>query len=73
MGKFVSGAVTVSIALFAIGLIAIAALFLTPLITGGTTAPTWVYVLTPLAPVGFLVGVIGVVLGGRPGKSETRP
>jgi hypothetical protein len=73
MGKFVSGAVSVAIALFAIGLIAIAALFLTPLVTGGTTAPTWVYALTPLAPVGFLVGVIGVILGGRSGKSEPRP
>lgn len=67
MGKFVSGAVSVSIALFAVGLIAIAALFLTPLLAGGTTAPTWVYTLTPLAPVGFLVGVIAVVLGGRAG------
>ena len=67
MGKFVSGAVSVSIALFAVGLIAIAALFLTPLLASGTTAPTWVYTLTPLAPVGFLVGVIAVVLGGRAG------
>ncbi|KXO94880.1 hypothetical protein AXK56_19985 [Tsukamurella pulmonis] len=70
MGKFVSGAVSVSIALFAIGLIAIAALFLTPLVTGGTTAPTWVYALTPLAPVGFLVGVIAVIIGGRVGDRE---
>lgn len=65
MGKFVSVAVSLSIALFAVGLIAIAALFLTPLLAHGTTAPTWVYVLTPLAPVGFITGVIAVVLGGR--------
>ncbi|CAM3939100.1 hypothetical protein ACXYTP_17465 [Tsukamurella ocularis] len=73
MGKFVSGAVSVSIALFAIGLIAIAALFLTPLLAGGTTAPTWVYALTPLTPVGFLLGVIAVILGGRTGDGEPRP
>ncbi|BDD81074.1 hypothetical protein TPB0596_08370 [Tsukamurella pulmonis] len=70
MGKSVSVAVSVSIALFAVGLIAIAALFLTPLVTGGTTAPTWVYALTPLAPVGFLVGVIAVIIGGRVGDRE---
>ncbi|KXO89259.1 hypothetical protein [Tsukamurella pseudospumae] len=65
MGKSVSVAVSVSIALFAIGLIAIAALFVTPLLAHGATAPTWVYALTPLTPVGFLVGVVAVVLGGR--------
>ncbi len=70
MGKFVSVAVSVSVALFAIGLIAIAALFVTPLVTGGTTAPTWVYALTPLAPVGFLVGVVGVIAGGRVSDGE---
>lgn len=70
MGKFVSVAVSVSVALFAIGLIAIAALFVTPLVTGGTTAPTWVYALTPLAPVGFLVGVVGVIAGGRTPDGE---
>ncbi|BDH55834.1 hypothetical protein [Tsukamurella sp. PLM1] len=69
MGKLVSVAVSVSIALFAIGLIAIAALFLTPLLTGGSTAPTWVYALTPLAPVGFLVGIVGIVAGGREERS----
>lgn len=73
MGKFVSVAVSAAIALFAIGLIAIAALFLTPLLADGTTAPTWVYALTPLAPVGFLVGVIAVILGGRAGDGEPRP
>ena len=65
MGKSVSVAVSVSIALFAIGLIAIAALFVTPLLAHGGTAPTWVYALTPLTPVGFLVGVVAVILGGR--------
>ncbi|TWS18810.1 hypothetical protein FK529_12515 [Tsukamurella asaccharolytica] len=73
MGKLVSGAVSVSIALFAIGLIALAALFLTPLLADGTTAPTWVYLLTPLAPVGFLAGVIAVILGGRTRDDEPRP
>ncbi len=73
MGKFVSVAVSVAIALFAIGLIAIAALFITPLLAHGATAPTWVYTLTPLAPVGFAVGVVAVVLGGRSEDGEPRP
>ena len=55
--------VTVAAILFAVGLIALAALFLTPMIDGGVTAPTWVYALTPLAPIGFIIGIVGVVLG----------
>ena len=72
MGKFVSVAVSAAIALFAVGLIAIAALFLTPLLAHGTTAPTWVYAATPLAPIGFLVAVVAVIAGGRTEDREDR-
>lgn len=56
---------TVAAILFGIGLIALAALFLTPVFDDGGTAPTWVYALTPLAPVGFVIGIVGVVLGNH--------
>lgn len=62
--------VTVAAILFGIGLIALAALFLTPLLDHGVTAPTWVYALTPLAPVGFIAGVVGVVLGNIAGDKD---
>ncbi|GAB3132208.1 hypothetical protein GCM10027289_19760 [Tsukamurella serpentis] len=72
MGKSVSVAVSVSIALFAIGLIAIAVLFLTPVLADGVTAPTWVYLLTPLAPMALMVGTIAVILGGGTADREDR-
>ncbi|MGV9711103.1 hypothetical protein ACWDTI_10625 [Gordonia sp. NPDC003424] len=50
---------------FAIGLLAIVALFVTPLVTDGDTAPTVVYVLTMCAPVGFVLGLVFALRSGR--------
>ena len=43
---------------FAVGVVAIVALFLSPVIDGGATAPTFVYLLTMCAPLGFVIGLI---------------
>ncbi|GAB88715.1 hypothetical protein [Gordonia rhizosphera] len=50
---------------FAIGLAAIAALFVTPLVTDGGTAPTFVYLLTMCAPLGFVLGLVFALRSGR--------
>lgn len=50
---------------FAIGLAAIVALFVTPLVTDGDTAPTFVYLLTMCAPVGFILGIVFALRSGR--------
>ena len=50
---------------FAVGLAAIVALFATPLVTDGDTAPTVVYVLTMCAPLGFVLGIVYALLSGR--------
>ncbi|MGC4962664.1 hypothetical protein ACPXCG_03175 [Gordonia sp. DT218] len=50
---------------FAIGLAAIVALFVTPMVTDGGTAPTFVYVLTMCAPVGFVIGLVFALRSGR--------
>lgn len=50
---------------FAIGLAAIIALFITPLVAHGATAPTAVYLLTMCAPLGFLLGVVYALRSGR--------
>ncbi|MGV9669903.1 MULTISPECIES: hypothetical protein [unclassified Gordonia (in: high G+C Gram-positive bacteria)] len=50
---------------FAIGLLAIVALFVTPLVTDGDTAPTAVYLLTMCAPLGFLLGLVYALRSGR--------
>ncbi|RPA60087.1 hypothetical protein EF294_11675 [Gordonia oryzae] len=50
---------------FVIGLLAIVALFLTPVADHGETAPTAVYLLTMCAPLGFLMGVIYALRSGR--------
>lgn len=50
--------------LFAIGLLAIIALFVTPMVTGDT-APTVVYLLTMCAPLGFLLGLVFALRSGR--------
>lgn len=50
---------------FAIGLAAIVALFVTPLVTDGDTAPTFVYLLTMCAPVGFILGIAFALRSGR--------
>ncbi|MFW0791476.1 hypothetical protein [Gordonia sp. CPCC 205333] len=57
-----------SIAIFAIGLVAIVALFVTPLVADGRTAPTLVYVLTMCAPVGLVIALIATVVTGRSTK-----
>ncbi len=54
-----------SLVIFAIGLVAIVALFVTPLIFDGSTAPTAVYVATTAAPVGFVLALIATILTGR--------
>ncbi|MBA4024457.1 MAG: hypothetical protein C0482_19065 [Gordonia sp.] len=61
----------VALGLFAIGLIALAALFLTPPITG-ETAPLFVYLLTMCAPLGFLFGLIFALRSGRRQRAEQR-
>ena len=43
---------------FAIGIVAVVVLFLTPVVAGGSTAPTFVYLLTMCAPLGFVLGLI---------------
>ncbi|MGC4935824.1 hypothetical protein ACLQ3C_19335 [Gordonia sp. DT30] len=50
---------------FAIGVVAIIALFVTPLVAGGATAPTAVYLLTMCAPLGLLLGVIYALRSAR--------
>ncbi|MEO9327068.1 hypothetical protein [Gordonia aurantiaca] len=54
-----------AVIVFAIGLIALVALFVTPLVTGGDTAPTAVYLLTMCAPLGFLLGLVYALRSGR--------
>ncbi|NMO01542.1 hypothetical protein HH308_09990 [Gordonia sp. TBRC 11910] len=61
-----------SVVLFAIGLIALIALFVTPIVDDGQTAPTLVYVLTMCAPLGFVIAVISTVVSGRTPKSTDR-
>ncbi|MFW0785455.1 hypothetical protein AAFP35_13115 [Gordonia sp. CPCC 206044] len=50
---------------FAIGLAAIIALFVMPLVGDGDTAPTFVYVLTMCAPLGFVIGLVYALRSGR--------
>lgn len=59
-----------SIVVFAIGLVAIIALFVTPAVAHGATAPTVVYVLTMCAPVGLLSAVIVSVVTGRTPRAD---
>lgn len=58
--------------LFAVGLLALAVLFGMPAVDDGATAPTLVYVLTMAAPVGLVVALIAVVLGGRTRNESAR-
>lgn len=51
--------------IFVIGLAAIVALFLVPIVADGATAPTAVYVLTMCAPIGFLLSVVYALRSGR--------
>lgn len=50
--------------MFAVGLVAIVALFVTPVVTDNT-APTAVYLLTMCAPVGLALAVIFALRSGR--------
>lgn len=54
-----------AVIVFAIGLVALVALFVTPSVTGGDTAPTAVYLLTMCAPLGFLLGLVHALRTGR--------
>jgi hypothetical protein len=57
----------VAVGLFAVGLIALIALFLAEPITG-ETAPLFVYLLIMCAPLGFLCGLIFALRSGRRAK-----
>ncbi|ORM32537.1 hypothetical protein [Williamsia sp. 1135] len=61
----------VALGLFAIGLIALAVLFLMTPITG-ESAPLFVYLLTMCAPLGFLFGLIFALRSGRRQRAERR-
>lgn len=50
---------------FAIGIVAVVALFLTPVVSDGSTAPTFVYLLTMCAPLGFVLGLIHAFRSAR--------
>ncbi|SIS16777.1 hypothetical protein [Williamsia sterculiae] len=54
-----------AVALFAVGVLAIAALFVTPAVDHGTTLPTFVYLLTMCAPLGFVAGLVFALRSGR--------
>lgn len=65
----------VAVALFAVGLLALLALFATPVLTDHT-APTAVYLLTACAPLGFLLGIVYALRSGRrvsPGQGTSSP
>ena len=57
--------VTIAGVVFVIGVLAVVALFVTPLVAGGTTAPTAVYLLTMCAPLGFVLGLVAALRAGR--------
>jgi peptidoglycan/LPS O-acetylase OafA/YrhL len=61
----------VALGLFAIGLVALAVLFLMTPITG-ESAPLFVYLLTMCAPLGFLFGLIFALRSGRRQRTEQR-
>ncbi|GAB2663083.1 hypothetical protein GCM10027169_26920 [Gordonia jinhuaensis] len=50
---------------FVIGLVATALMFLIPAVDGGHSAPTLVYGLSMLTPIGFLLGLIFALTAGR--------
>lgn len=53
-----------ALALFAIGLLAVIAIFLTPILTDGLPG-LWLYLLAMLAPVGFLCALMFALWSGR--------
>ncbi|MEV0250423.1 hypothetical protein AB0H76_27770 [Nocardia sp. NPDC050712] len=53
-----------ALGLFALGLLAVIGIFLTPILTDGT-AGLWLYLLAMLAPLGFILGVGYALWSGR--------
>ncbi|MET7767925.1 hypothetical protein [Nocardia sp. NPDC005366] len=53
-----------ALALFAIGLLAIVAIFLTPILSDSDPA-LWLYLTAMLTPVGFILGVFYALWSGR--------
>ncbi|MFI6362588.1 hypothetical protein ACIBG0_07530 [Nocardia sp. NPDC050630] len=54
----------VALGLFAIGLLAIVAIFLTPVLSDSDPG-LWLYVLAMLAPLGFLCAIVFALWSGR--------
>ncbi|MFD3592064.1 hypothetical protein ACFWU5_04995 [Nocardia sp. NPDC058640] len=54
----------VALALFGIGLVAVIAIFVTPIVSDGKPG-LWLYGLAMLAPVGFLLSLIFALWSGR--------
>ncbi|MEV5838914.1 hypothetical protein [Nocardia sp. NPDC052112] len=54
----------VALGLFAIGLLAIVAIFLTPILSDSDPG-LWLYLLAMLAPLGFLCAVVFALWSGR--------
>lgn len=50
---------------FGVGLLALIALFVMPVLDDGGTAPTWVYLLAMCTPIGFLLGIVYALRSGR--------
>jgi hypothetical protein len=53
-----------ALTLFAIGLLAIVAIFLTPVLSDSSPG-LWLYLTAMLAPVGFLIGIVYALWSGR--------
>jgi hypothetical protein len=53
-----------ALTLFAIGLLAIVAIFLTPILSDSSPG-LWLYPTAMLAPLGFLVGIVYALRSGR--------
>jgi len=54
----------VALGLFGIGLLAIVAIFLTPILSDSDPA-LWLYLTAMLAPIGFILGVFFALWSGR--------
>ncbi|WP_246181376.1 hypothetical protein [Nocardia ninae] len=54
----------VALALFALGLLAVIAIFLIPVLSDGTPG-LWLYFAAMLAPLGFLVAIVFTLRSGR--------
>ncbi|MEU1986195.1 hypothetical protein [Nocardia sp. NPDC019395] len=54
----------VALGLFALGLLSVVAIFLTPILTDGKPG-LWLYLGAMLAPVGFVVALIFTLRSGR--------